>query len=69
MAVARSNVVWFEDIGRADVALVGGKSASLGEMIRTLGPKGIRVPPGFATTSDPLAFRKAISPTYGCASG
>ena len=52
MTVARPNVVWFEDIGRADVAQVGGKSASLGEMIRTLGPKGIRVPPGFATTSD-----------------
>ncbi|MEQ1519777.1 MAG: phosphoenolpyruvate synthase [Aestuariivirga sp.] len=52
MRVARSHVVWFEDVGRADVALVGGKSASLGEMTQTLGPKGIRVPPGFATTSD-----------------
>ena len=52
MVTERSHVVWFEDVGRADVALVGGKSASLGEMIQTLGPKGIRVPPGFATTSD-----------------
>jgi pyruvate, water dikinase len=52
MVTERPNVVWFEDIGRADVALVGGKSASLGEMIGTLGPKGIRVPPGFATTAD-----------------
>ena len=52
MVIERPNVVWFEDVGRANVALVGGKSASLGEMIRALGPKGIRVPPGFATTSD-----------------
>ena len=51
MVIQRSNVVWFEDVGRADVALVGGKTASLGEMIRALEPKGIRVPPGFATTS------------------
>ncbi|MGB8818868.1 MAG: phosphoenolpyruvate synthase [Rhizobiaceae bacterium] len=51
MATEHPNLVWFENIGRTDVALVGGKSASLGEMIRTLGPKGIRVPPGFATTS------------------
>ena len=52
MVTGRPNVVWFEDVGRADVALVGGKTSSLGEMIRTLGPKGIHVPPGFATTSE-----------------
>lgn len=52
MTNGRSNVVWFENVSRADVALVGGKTSSLGEMIRTLGPKGIHVPPGFATTSD-----------------
>jgi pyruvate, water dikinase len=51
MVAERANVVWFEEIGRTDVKLVGGKSASLGEMIRALAPKGIRVPPGFATTS------------------
>ena len=51
MTAEQPNLVWFDAIGRADVALVGGKSASLGEMIRTLGPEGIRVPPGFATTS------------------
>jgi len=51
VVAGQPNVVWFEDISRADVALVGGKSASLGEMIRALAPKGIRVPPGFATTS------------------
>lgn len=41
----------FETLERSDVALVGGKNSSLGEMIRALGEKGIAVPPGFATTS------------------
>jgi pyruvate,water dikinase len=36
----------------ADVALVGGKNASLGEMIRHLSAAGVRVPGGFATTAD-----------------
>jgi len=45
-------VQWFEQVGRGDVARVGGKNASLGEMVRTLAPKGIKVPPGFATTAD-----------------
>ncbi len=44
-------VAWFETLGRTEVARVGGKNASLGEMVRTLSAKGIRVPPGFATTS------------------
>ncbi|MEJ2263948.1 MAG: PEP/pyruvate-binding domain-containing protein [Anaerolineales bacterium] len=35
----------------SDVALVGGKNASLGEMVRELKDKGIRVPDGFATTA------------------
>ncbi len=38
-------VKWFEEIGAQDVALVGGKNASLGEMIRNLGEKGVNVPP------------------------
>ncbi|MBN9035101.1 MAG: phosphoenolpyruvate synthase [Rhizobiales bacterium] len=46
-----SPVIWFEKLGRGDVAQVGGKNASLGEMVQTLSPKGIRVPPGFATTA------------------
>ena len=46
-----SPVIWFEKLGRGDVAKVGGKNASLGEMVQTLSPKGIRVPPGFATTA------------------
>ncbi len=42
---------WFRDIGIADVAQVGGKNASLGEMYRELTPKGIHVPNGFAITA------------------
>jgi pyruvate,water dikinase len=45
-------IVWFEDLNRQDVPRVGGKNASLGEMVRSLGGKGVRVPPGFATTAD-----------------
>ena len=44
-------VRWFSDLSRADIAVVGGKNASLGEMITTLQPAGIRVPAGFATTA------------------
>ncbi len=40
----------FEDIGIADVPSVGGKNASLGEMINALKGEGIRIPLGFATT-------------------
>ncbi|KPF45103.1 phosphoenolpyruvate synthase [Rhizobium sp. AAP43] len=45
-------VMWFEDLLRVDVARVGGKNSSLGEMIQTLESKGVHVPPGFATTSE-----------------
>lgn len=51
-------VLWFEQVGIADVPLVGGKNASLGEMIQQLTPKGVNVPTGFATTS--YAFRHFI---------
>jgi len=44
---------WFRDLGIADVGLVGGKNASLGEMYRELTPKGIRIPNGFAVRSLP----------------
>ncbi|MCS7152611.1 MAG: phosphoenolpyruvate synthase [Bacteroidia bacterium] len=43
---------FFHEVSLSDVGKVGGKNASLGEMIRTLGPLGIRVPEGFAITSD-----------------
>ena len=44
-------VLWFEKLTRDDVATVGGKNASLGEMVRSLGARGIKVPAGFATTA------------------
>jgi pyruvate,water dikinase len=43
---------WFAELGIADVPLVGGKNASLGEMYRELTPDGIRVPNGFAITAE-----------------
>ncbi|MCT8328231.1 phosphoenolpyruvate synthase [Albidovulum sediminis] len=46
------NLIWLEHLNRGDVARVGGKNASLGEMIQALEPRGIRIPPGFATTAD-----------------
>jgi len=54
----RALILWFEEVGIADIALVGGKNASLGEMIRQLQPKGVNVPNGFATTA--YAFRYFI---------
>ena len=52
MAAAPAYVRWFDEIGIGDVALVGGKNASLGEMYRRLAPAGVRVPNGFAITAD-----------------
>lgn len=51
----RAFVLWFEEVGIDDIPLVGGKNASLGEMIQQLGPQGVNVPTGFATTA--YAFR------------
>ncbi|TET43111.1 MAG: phosphoenolpyruvate synthase [Dehalococcoidia bacterium] len=51
-------VKWFEEIEAKDVALVGGKNASLGEMIRNLGEKGVNVPSGFAITAE--AYRHVV---------
>lgn len=48
-------VRWFEEVGIEDVPLVGGKNASLGEMVRELGQLGVKVPEGFAVTAE--AFR------------
>ncbi|RNL49851.1 phosphoenolpyruvate synthase [Arthrobacter oryzae] len=50
--MVQSPVKWFEDTGIGDVAQVGGKNASLGELIRSLTARGVRVPDGFATTAD-----------------
>jgi pyruvate,water dikinase len=48
---AESYIKWFGEIGIKDVPLVGGKTASLGEMFRELTPKGVKVPDGFAITA------------------
>src|SRR3712207_6691144 len=53
-----SNVVWFADLGLADLEQVGGKNSSLGEMVRNLASAGVRVPDGFATTAD--AYRRFV---------
>ncbi len=50
--MAPTYIRWFDDVGSGDVASVGGKNASLGEMVRNLGRYGIKVPPGFAITAD-----------------
>src|ERR1017187_9803218 len=43
---------WFRDVTADDVASVGGKNASLGEMLREVTPLGVEVPDGFAVTAD-----------------
>lgn len=48
----------FSDLTNVDVPRVGGKNASLGEMVRDLTPLGIRIPDGFAVTAD--AFRSFL---------
>jgi len=53
--IKESSIRWFKEIGMKDVSVVGGKNASLGEMIGQLSDAGIRVPDGFATTAQ--AFR------------
>ena len=46
------HVAWLKDLRMTDLAKVGGKNASLGEMIGGLSAAGVRVPGGFATTAD-----------------
>ena len=52
-------VVGLDEVGNGDVAVVGGKNASLGEMINGLSAAGVKVPGGFATTAE--AFREFLS--------
>ncbi len=52
---------WFCDISIADIPVVGGKNASLGEMYRELATQGVRVPNGFAITA--TAYRDFLSST------
>jgi len=44
-------ILWFKEISKKDVPLVGGKNASLGEMLGKLSKKGVQVPDGFALTT------------------
>ncbi|MBE9171427.1 hypothetical protein IQ238_29365 [Pleurocapsales cyanobacterium LEGE 06147] len=52
MKTEKTYICWFEDLNSENVALVGGKNASLGEMIQSLQEERVRVPNGFATTAD-----------------
>jgi pyruvate,water dikinase len=54
-----SNILWFDELGMADLPQVGGKNASLGEMVSNLAGLGVRVPRGFATTAD--AYRRFLA--------
>jgi len=63
-------VIWFNDLGLADVPLVGGKNAALGEMFHNLTPLGVKVPDGFAITAhaynyflDKTGLRQKIAET------
>lgn len=53
------NVEWFADLGLDDVERVGGKNASLGEMVQHLAKAGVQVPDGFATTAE--AYRRFLT--------
>lgn len=59
MADTAQNLRWFKDIRLADVPLVGGKNASLGELYSELSERGINVPNGFALTAK--AYRDALT--------
>ena len=54
-----NTVEWFADLGIGDVERVGGKNASLGEMVQHLSTAGVRVPDGFATTA--AAYREFLA--------
>jgi len=47
----KKDIVWFSDEGSSEIAQLGGKNASLGEMTRNMSAKGIPVPDGFAVTA------------------
>ncbi|HEY9399921.1 MAG TPA: PEP/pyruvate-binding domain-containing protein, partial [Luteimonas sp.] len=54
-----ANILWLHDLRMADLAQVGGKNSSLGEMIGQLAGLGVSVPGGYATTAD--AFKAFIA--------
>ena len=55
------SIRWLSELGMADLEEVGGKNASLGEMVSNLSALGVRVPDGFATTAE--AYRTFLSGT------
>ena len=57
----QKRVIWLDGLRMSDIEQVGGKNASLGEMIARLGAEGVRVPGGFATTAS--AFREFLAET------
>lgn len=59
VVVMDEDVLWLGEVGRADVAVVGGKNASLGELIGSLLAEGVAVPDGFALTAS--AYRRYVS--------
>ncbi|WP_342001494.1 phosphoenolpyruvate synthase [Microbacterium sp. LWH7-1.2] len=54
-----SSILWFHELSMTDLPQVGGKNASLGEMVSNLSHLGVRVPGGFATTAD--AYRDFLA--------
>ncbi len=51
MKKSDKNILWFKELSKQDIPLVGGKNASLGEMYNQLFEKGVNVPDGFALTT------------------
>jgi len=54
-----TDILWFSELGLKDLDRVGGKNASLGEMVQNLTSAGVKVPDGFATTAD--AYRRFLA--------
>ncbi len=54
-----TDILWFSELGLADLDRVGGKNASLGEMVQNLTSAGVQVPDGFATTAD--SYRRFLA--------
>lgn len=59
---SQSNIRWFRDIRLGEVSLVGGKTASLGELYSVLSAQGVKVPNGFALTAQ--AYRDALTAAH-----
>ncbi len=59
MAETTKYIRWLDELTNEDVPIVGGKNASLGEMIQSLQQEGVHVPGGFATTAD--AYRQFLT--------